>query len=340
MTEIVLFFLFVSVLFYLLFGGADFGAGILELFSRKKNQAQTADITYRVIGPVWEANHIWLIIVIVILWTGFPKIYSTISTYLHIPLLLMLIGIIARGTTFIFRHYDAIKDKSHDLYNKIFKISSFITPFFIGVISGAMISGQIDPEPADFFTGYIKPWFNGFAFSMGLFVVSISAFLAAVYLISEAETSYHQQRFIVKTKVTSITTLISGFLVFITAYSYSIPLVEHFIGHGLSIAAVILATLSIPLFWFYLKKGKYILIRAIGALQVSLITGAWFAAQFPVFIFLSDGSSLDLQNTIAPESTITLLAMALVVAGAIILPGLYHLMRSFDMIKLISRKKN
>jgi cytochrome d ubiquinol oxidase subunit II len=107
MIYVVLTFLFLSILFYLLFGGADFGVGILELFSASKNKKITKETAYRVIGPVWEANHIWLIICIVILWIAFPYYYYIIVTQLHIPLTLLLVGIIGRGTAFVFRHYDA-----------------------------------------------------------------------------------------------------------------------------------------------------------------------------------------------------------------------------------------
>lgn len=337
MDIVVLFFLFVSLLFYLLFGGADFGAGILELFSSKRNRPKTAEITYRVIGPVWEANHIWLIIVIVILWTGFPKVYAQISTSLHIPVLFMLLGIIARGTSFVFRHYDAIEDKSHIWYNKLFMISSFVTPFFIGAIAGALIMGNINPSPSTFYEGYIAPWMNAFSFSLGLLVASISAFLAAVFLIEEANDDHNRIRFISKTKFTSILTLLSGSLVFMSAVVYELPLFDRFFSHPWSLVCLGLATVSIPLFWYYLKAGKYILIRAIAGFQISMILGAWIIAQFPVFVYFSNGELLTVSNTIAPERTIFLLGLALILAGLIILPGLYHLLRVFDLLKFKSK---
>ena len=130
MIYIVIIFLWTAILLYLILGGADFGAGILELFSSNPNKSKTRKTMYRAIGPIWEANHMWLIIAIVILFVGFPKIYTTMSTYMHIPLVLMLLGIIARGTAFTFRHYDAVKDEMQKVYNRIFVYSSFITPFF------------------------------------------------------------------------------------------------------------------------------------------------------------------------------------------------------------------
>src|SRR5579862_7356829 len=112
----------------------------------------------RTIGPIWEANHMWLIIVIVILFTGFPEIYATVSTYLHIPLLIMLMGIIARGTAFSYRHYDAVEDDMQKVYNKIFRYSSFVTPFFLGVIAASTVSGTINPHANNYLDLYIFSW--------------------------------------------------------------------------------------------------------------------------------------------------------------------------------------
>lgn len=130
MLYVVIIFLWTSILLYLLLGGADYGAGIIELFTSKANKIQTRKTLYEAIGPIWEANHMWLIIAIVILFVGFPVIYSTMSVYLHIPLTIMLLGIIARGTAFTFRHYDAVQDEMQEIYNPIFAYSSFVTPFF------------------------------------------------------------------------------------------------------------------------------------------------------------------------------------------------------------------
>src|SRR4051812_5064628 len=123
LIELIAFFLAASILLYALFAGADFGAGILEAFlAKQKRQAQREILTHA-IGPVWEANHVWLILAIVILFVGFPKAYSALSVIFHIPLTLMLIGVILRGCAFTFRHYDAIQDQSQRYYTFIFVIS-------------------------------------------------------------------------------------------------------------------------------------------------------------------------------------------------------------------------
>ena len=122
------------------------------------------------------------------------------SIHLHIPLLIMLIGIIARGTAFVFRHYDAVIDNMQDVYNKIFAWSSFFTPLFLGIITGSIISWHIDLEATDFMTAYIYNWFNRFSITVGLFTVALCGFLAAIYLIGEADDEHDRGQFIRKAK--------------------------------------------------------------------------------------------------------------------------------------------
>src|ERR1700752_1660670 len=119
MLDIVIGFLWVAVLLYLILGGADFGAGILEFFTKETNKQDLKRTAHLAIGPIWEANHMWIIITVVILFVGFPDVYATISVSLHIPVLIMLRGIIARVTAFTFRNYDAVNDNLQKLYTRI-----------------------------------------------------------------------------------------------------------------------------------------------------------------------------------------------------------------------------
>src|SRR5882672_9636221 len=204
MVFVVIIYLWTALLLYLLLGGADFGAGIIELFTSDNNKNRTSRKMTRTIGPIWEANHMWLIIVIVILFTGFPEIYSTFSTYLHIPLLIMLMGIIARGTAFAFRHYDAVEDNMQKVYNIIFRYSSFVTPFFLGIIAASAVSGTINPKAENFMDAYIFSWLHFFSVSVGLFTVSICGYLAAIFLIGETETEDERKRYIIKARSMNI----------------------------------------------------------------------------------------------------------------------------------------
>src|SRR5215212_6815075 len=129
MLPVIIIILGASFLLYTLLGGADFGAGIVETFAGRREEITIS----KAIAPVWEANHVWLILAVVILFTGFPLVYSSLSLVLHIPLMLALLGIICRGTAFTFRHYDIPGERSHRYYTYFFKTSSFITPMFFGI---------------------------------------------------------------------------------------------------------------------------------------------------------------------------------------------------------------
>src|SRR5579864_8883912 len=209
MLYVVIVFLWVALLLYLLLGGADFGAGIIELFTSEHNKVKTRKISYEAIGPIWEANHMWLIIAIVILFVGFPTIYSTMSVHLHIPLVIMLLGIIARGTAFAFRNYDAVVDNMQKVYNKIFVYSSFITPMFLGIIAGSAVSGYIDPNADTFLSAYIDSWLNWFSVSIGFFTVSLCGFIAAIYLIGEVQDEAERRRFVRKAMQMNIAAVLS-----------------------------------------------------------------------------------------------------------------------------------
>ncbi|HZZ74504.1 MAG TPA: cytochrome d ubiquinol oxidase subunit II, partial [Puia sp.] len=255
MVYIVIAYLWTAILLYLLLGGADFGAGIIELFTSDNNKDKTSVKMSRTIGPIWEANHMWLIIVIVILFTGFPAIYSSVSTYLHIPLLIMLMGIIARGTAFAFRHYDAVEDYMQVVYNKIFRFSSFITPFFLGIIAASAVSGTIDPDAKGFADTYIFSWLHFFSISVGLFTVCICGYLAAIFLIGETETAEERRRYIMKARSINIATVISGVIVFFAAFHDHVPLASWLFGNFVGVAAIASAVASLVLQWILIRHG-------------------------------------------------------------------------------------
>ncbi|HEX6223643.1 MAG TPA: cytochrome d ubiquinol oxidase subunit II [Chryseolinea sp.] len=330
MSYVIIAYLYLAILLYLILGGADFGAGIIEMFTSRRNLRRTRKTLYHAIGPIWEANHMWLIIVIVILFVGFPVIYATLSVHLHIPLLIMLLGIIARGTAFVFRHYDAVQDEMQEFYNSVFITSSFITPFFLGIIAGSTISGHIDQEAGSFADAYIFSWLNWFSVAVGLFTVALCGFLASVYLIGEAENADDKQRFIRKAIRTNIIAIIAGVIVFAAAIADDIPLVSWVFGDAVGAAAVVSATISLVVMWKWIGSSFLFLPRICVAFQATMILLAITYAHFPDFVILSGGGNLSLYETIAPEKTITALAWALLTGSVFILPALFYLYYSFQ----------
>lgn len=330
MEQVVIAFLCLAILLYFLLGGADFGAGIIELFTSTKNRSRTRKTMYHAIGPVWEANHMWLIIAIVILFVAFPKIYTTMSVHLHIPLAMMLIGIMARGTAFVFRHYDAVKDDMHWLYNRIFRYSSFVTALFLGILAGSVLSGKIDPNADNFADAYIFGWLNLFSVAVGSFTTALCGFLAAVYLIGECKTDEDKQRFIKKAKYMNVAAVIFGAMVFVSATMEDVPLMNWVVYNKVGLAAVILASLSLVLLWYLLLKGRTQILRVLAGFQVTMILVAISYAHFPNFIRLKGGETISLYAVIAPEKTVQSLGWALVLGSFLILPFLGYLFYKFQ----------
>jgi cytochrome d ubiquinol oxidase subunit II len=272
----------------------------------------------------------WLIITIVILFVGFPVIYSELSIYLHIPLLIMLMGIIARGTAFVFRHYDAVQDEMQELYNKVFVWSSFVTPFFLGVIAGSTISGHIDNEANTFLEAYIFSWLNVFSLTVGLFTVALCGFLASIYLIGEANNDDDRLRFIRKAKRMNILAVAAGALVFIASVFDDIPLVNWVFGDPVGISAFLAATFSLVVMWKWINTSIRMIPRMLVGFQVTMILLAITYAHFPNFVMLDGGEKLSLFEGMAPLKTTQALGWALLIGSLFILPALFYLYYSFQ----------
>ena len=330
MLYVVITYLWLALLLYLLLGGADFGAGILELFTSEDNKAKTRRISYEAIGPVWEANHMWLIIAIVILFVGFPDIYSTMSIHLHIPLVIMLLGIIARGTAFAFRNYDAVVDNMQKVYNRIFVYSSFITPLFLGIIAGSAVSGQIDTHAGTFMSAYIFSWLNWFSVSIGFFTASLCGFIAAIYLIGETKSDDERRRFVRKAMQMNIAAAISGSLVFVSAIADGIPLVDWVFGNPIGIAAVTAALLSLVVLWRMIHNGRARTLRLLAGFQITMVLITVTYKHYPNIVILKGGGYLSLLENRGADKAIDALAMALLIGSLFILPALVYLIYSFQ----------
>ncbi|MFC5284951.1 cytochrome d ubiquinol oxidase subunit II [Pedobacter alpinus] len=330
MLYVVMFFLWTAILLYLILGGADFGAGILELFTSDKNKSKTRKTMYRAIGPIWEANHMWLIIAIVILFVGFPSIYTTMSTYMHIPLLLMLLGIIARGTAFTFRHYDAVKDEMQHIYNKIFVYSSFITPLFLGIIAGGTVARRIDTDANNFVDAYVMSWFNVFSFSVGLFTVAICGFLAAVFIIGQTTDETEKQRFIKKAKFFNVAAVIAGGLVFLASVYEKIPLINWVFDNTVGVVAFTLATISVVILWMIWNSKYTNIMRVLAGFQVTMILLITTWKHYPNIVLLKNGNHLSLLEEQGNAKTIEALGWALLLGSIFILPTLVYLIYSFQ----------
>src|SRR6267378_3193169 len=175
-------FLFAALTLYIATGGADFGGGVWDLFATGPRASKQRDAITKAISPIWEADHVWLILAVVLLFTAFPMAFGAITTALHIPITLMLIGIILRGAGFIFRKYDSKAGEVQRRWSTLFGTASFFTPLVQGITLGALATGQIRVAEGKVTTGFFAAWLTPFAFVSGLLVLTTCAFLAATYL--------------------------------------------------------------------------------------------------------------------------------------------------------------
>jgi len=328
MIYVVIVYLWASICLYLLLGGADFGAGIVELAVPRRYKPRVRVIMAHAIGPIWEANHMWLIIAIVILFVGFPQVYTTMSIFVHIPLVAMLLGIIARGTAFVFRNYDAVDDGWQRIYARVFMWSSMVTPFFLGIIAASTVSRTINPQAGDFVTAYIGSWLTWFGISIGLFTTAICGYLAATYAIGTVDASLRQLLIRIAKRFIYLVVL-SGAFVFVAAVYSDIPLFEWIFGGLIGQLAIALATVSLAITFIAFRRKKVTALRMLAGFQVVMILLAATYQHYPELVLFSDGKGLSLLEHAGDVKTINALGWALLSGSVFILPFLFYLMRVF-----------
>lgn len=314
-----------ALTFYALLGGADYGGGVWDLFARGSRAKEQRELIAEAIGPVWEANHVWLIFVIVILFTAFPPAFAAISTALHIPLTLMLIGIVLRGSAFTFRTYDVERDNVQRRWSHIFSIASIATPVLLGITVGAIASGAIRVENGIVTSGFIASWLAPFPFAVGFFALALFAFLAAVYLTLESDDVELQEDFRRRALLAGVVVGGLALTVFMLSGSGA-PKVRA----GLSASAwawpLHLATAVCDLGAFYtLWSRAYRLARLCAAGQVTLILWGWALAQFPYIV----EPDITIHSAAAPHATLQLLLIALAAGALLLFPSFFYLFHVF-----------
>ena len=312
---------------YVLFGGADFGGGVWDLLASGPRKARQRDVISHAIGPIWEANHVWLILAIVLTFTCFPPVFARLGTVLHIPLTLMLVGIVLRGSAFTFRTYDDERDAVQRRWGRIFAGASLVTPVLLGVCVGAIAAGRVGPlrPGATFAASFIDPWLTLFSVAVGLMTLALFAHLAAVFLTLETDDPLVVEDF-------RIRALWSGALVFVSAFAALLIAPEHapLVGVGLTrsrwavpfhlVTGVAAVAVLAALWW-----RRYHLARlAVGA-QVSLIVWGWALAQYPHLV----PPDLTVSGAASPPVTLRLVLATLGLGILVLVPSLIYLFRVF-----------
>ncbi len=322
---IVAIFMLLSLILYALMGGADFGGGMWDLLAVGPRATRQRRAIADAIGPIWEANHVWLILVIVLLFTGFPRGFAAMMTALNVPLTAMLVGIVLRGSAFIFRKYGSQSNASQQRWSALFGASSFLTPFFQGVTLGALATGEIRVENGQVTTGFFAGWVTPFALACGVFALGLFAFLAATYLTVDTKDQPDLQNDFRLRAIWSALALAPVSLVVFLTSKHGAPEMYH--GLTRWWAPLLLAWTSVfavtALAALWLRKFSIARFAAIG--QVAVILLGWSLAQYPNLVT----PDVTVLNGAAPEFTLRLLVLALGAGAIVLLPSLAFLFHIF-----------
>lgn len=325
MAELVLAAMALAAALYVVFAGADFGVGVLEPLLPPEERARVE----AAIAPVWEVNHVWLVLVAVLAFVGFPPLYTTVSTYLHLPLLLALVGIVARGAAFTFRHYDPAPARVRRIHTWIFRLSSLATPMFLGVIVATLASGTLDAtEGRSFVTTFVTPWLSPLAWATGGFVTALFTFQGAALLAAEVGAHGQALPWLRLARRLHFATIGLGALVLLLAARAEAPWLRPLLTSAVPLASMVAATVLIPIVAWAFHRGRPWLLRLTSAAQSTLVLLAFGAAQYPVLVRLTP-RDVTVDNAAAPATTLRLLVIALVLGLAMIVPALVYLLRVY-----------
>ena len=307
---------------YAALGGADFGGGLWDLLAggdqRGRAPRQLIDDT---ITPVWEANHVWLIFVLVIFWTAFPPAFAAVMTAAALPLWLAAFGIVLRGAGFAFRkEVEALHWQR--LSGFAFAFSSLIVPFFMGTVIGAIASGRVPANPTH---TDLAVWTGPTSLLIGALFVAVCAYLAAVFLTEEASRRGDDRLRRYFARRAAISGAISGALSLATLLEvrHSAPALYHGLTNRALPLVIVAAACGLAVLAL-LVTGRSRGLRAVSVLGVAAVVWAWGVAQFPRLL---PGSGLTLTNASAPDSVLVTVVVIFVVAALLVGPSFLLLFR-------------
>ena len=337
LAELVAGIIVVALNAYALLGGADFGGGVWALLASGARRERRRHLIAEAIGPVWEANHVWLILAIVLLFTCFPSAFARLGTLLHIPLSLVLIGIVLRGSAFTFWRYGGAGggggggpgDETQRYWGVVFAIASLITPLLLGTTVGAIASGALGDEGRGtgegFYQVYVAPWLTPFTLSVGVFALIAFAFLAAVYLTLEAQERELQEDFRNQALGAGVALFFAALAALLLSHRWAPRVREALIFAPWAVPLHLLTAATALTALAALWRRRWRVARVAAATQVSLILWGWALAQYP-YVLPPD---LPVEAAAAPAVTLRLVLAAVALGALVLLPSLYYLLRIF-----------
>ncbi len=317
-----------ALVLYVLTGGADFGGGVWDLLAQGPRRRRQRALVAEALAPVWEANHVWLILLVVLLFVGFPTAFAAVGIALHLPLSLMLVGIVLRGTAFVFRSYDPHNpDETVGPWRLVFAVSSTVTPVMLGTSLGALATDSLPLDPAtgivqtDFVSAWLAPW----PFLVGLLTLGLCALLAAVYLTLEAREAELQDdyrwRALAAQGVVALLAPATLVLGMGAAPRFTTNLLEGPVSLGLVALATAAALATTVALWTRAWRWA----RRAVVVQAGTIVAGFGFAQLPVIV----GPDLTIASCAAPDEVLRPVLMCLALGAPVLAAALWWLYRVF-----------
>lgn len=319
LADVPLILMLAGLVFYVVLGGADFGAGLWQLATRSKD---VRDHAFHAMGPVWEANHVWLIFVLVVTWTAYPLVFGSVASTLSVTLFVAAIGIILRGTTYALRY--ATTDEELRPVGTVFGVSSILTPAALGAAVGGIASRRVPPGNAA--GDLLTSWANPTSAMIAALAVAFGAYTAAVFLSGDARRRRRpelERAFRIRALVTGAVVGVLAFGALAVVREDAHPL-YHGLVHGRGLAALLVSVAAgvgtLALVWV----RRYEPARVSAGAAVAAIVVGWALAQAPLML-----PGLTVDQAAAPRETLIAVTVAALAGALLLLPSLGLLFRMF-----------
>lgn len=319
---------------YILLGGADFGGGVWDLLARGPGHERERELIGEALGPVWEANHVWLIFVVTALFAAFPPAFAALGVALYVPFSLAIAGIVFRGAAFAFRQYGEGGGWQRR-WTRVFGIASIVTPVVLGMAGGALASGRIRIGPGGTVrAGLWSAWTSPLSIVAGALALVMCTYLAAVFLTVEARLRGEAELADLFRRRAVLTAIAAGVL---------------------AAAGLVVVALDAPALWAGMREDGWPLVVLSGAgglaslllivrrhdrsarvaagVAVASVVGGWGVAQWPYLI----APDLTADDAAAPVSALLPIAVGLIAGGLLLVPSLLLLFRVFKAARTVSK---
>ncbi len=332
-ADVLLIILWLALFIYTIFGGADFGAGMLELFATGESGPRQETLIDASIGPVWESNHVWLIFLQVVFFTAFPPAFAAINVVLFIPLLLAVIGIVLRGSSFVFKTHGSIqRNRNVRILSRTFSVASAMTPFFLALAAAAIASGVIVIQnQSQVVTNTGSDWLTPFTLTIGAMALTLCVTISAIYLTVEATSRGETElaeAFRLRGLIALALTAALGLLGLILSPSEAPSLWHGMLDKAIPIVIVtmLVGVAAAAALWYRRYGWARILIVA----EAALLLLSWGVSQYPYII----PPDVTAANASSPLETQQFLLVGIIIALIIVIPSLWFLFYVFKLKKV------